>query len=487
MNSIRTHILSLAAGALLLTGCGFLDVNPKGETFDADMFSSGEGYEDALYGVYAELSSDQYLFGSYFSLVPEVMSGNALASDYRLGNMALADWTTTGPNTIRRSMWSNAYKAINHLNNIITHAREGGEDEFRYSRLYLGEALALRALVHYELLSFFGAPNWASESEKAKAIPYVTQYAFTITPFSSLDEAYQLIIDDLVEAESLLAEDEELIPAVRTNSATGFTDARITHMNLYAVDALLARVYWQWDKLDYAALYAMKVIESGKFSFRPRSAFVQPDNGSLDFNETIFGFYVGSASQNYMTRTVSAYRLNGVSSTSSVTLATDWKSLYDDGSASSGSDYRLNAWFDDGSETLVKLVNDFYYVNYSSTSTYSGSSIIGCNVFRLPEMYYIMAEYYMNLGNQDEARSYFDAVTTSRGLDPYMGHAVTLTQDRLFRERRKEMYGEGFTWLEMKKANTVRTPASGVTLSGSASYTLPIPDEETDGRNNIED
>ena len=469
-------------------GCSkFLDVNPKGETFDADMFSSGEGYEDALYGVYAEMATGEYLYGGYYHWLPEVMSGNVTAvGDYKLGNMALADWYTAGPISIRKSVWSDTYEAINHVNNIIMHVEEGGEDEFKYSKLYKGEALAIRALLHFELTRFFGAPQWADASLKAEGIPYVTDYSFSITPFSSLDGTYEMILEDLSEAERCLAEDSELVPAVRTNTAGGFTDARITHLNLYAVQALTARVYWSKGDLAKAAEYAEKVIDSGKFSFRPLSAFVQPDHGTLDLNETIFGLYVGRSSSSYQTRNNTKYRLSGSTSSTSFLLASDWRSLYDDGSAASGSDYRLGSWFDDAEETLVKLVNPIYY--NSTSSSYSGNSYLGCNILRLPEMYYIMAEYQLSLGNVSAAEEWFDAVTVTRGLDSLRTLGATLDYDRLYRERRKEFYGEGFTWHEMKKLGKDITGADGRVLDGSVAgtYTIPIPDDEYEYRNNIE-
>lgn len=192
--------------ALSVCGCSkFLDVNPKGETFDNDMFTSAEGYEDALYGIYSELSAKEDLYGGNLVWMAEVMSQNTTAlSDNTFGNLATANWKINGPTTLRKKVWSNAYTVINHLNNIIQHAEKGGENEFKHSKLYLGEALALRAMIHFDLVRYFGAPFWASEDLKAKAIPYVSRYAFSVTDYSSLDEVYDLITAELTRAESLL-------------------------------------------------------------------------------------------------------------------------------------------------------------------------------------------------------------------------------------------------------------------------------------------
>ena len=48
-------IILLACISLFFLGCGnFLDINPESEVVNDDMFSTAEGVEDALYGVYVD-------------------------------------------------------------------------------------------------------------------------------------------------------------------------------------------------------------------------------------------------------------------------------------------------------------------------------------------------------------------------------------------------------------------------------------------------
>lgn len=459
-----------------MTSCDkFLDVNPKGEVFDADMYNSAEGYEDALYGIYAQLGTDDYLYKNYLHWLPEVLAVNVSTTDDGLQSMSYGLWTKNTAFPIRKGIWANSYEVINQLNNIISHINKGGDNEFPHTGLYKGEALALRALIHFELLRLYGAPVWAPESEKARAIPYVTEYSFEITKFSSLDEAYSLIIKDLKDAETSLSEDVSLINAERTNNrGGGFTSCRIIHMNVYAVEALLARVYWSRNDLENAAVYAKKVIDSQKFNMRGVEAFNQPDNGTLDLNETIFGIY----SKKYEEENARMYGLTGSSSSSTFRLA-DYKGLYESGSSSATTDFRLTAWFDDGQQQLKKLVNPIYYA--SDNSTYSGKSILGNNILRIPEMYYIMAEALME-SDPAKATDYFNAVITTRGLDPLEGSFVT--EDLLFNERRKEFYGEGFLWHDMKRLGKDIVVSAGTTLSGSdvSTYKIPYPVGEDEAR-----
>lgn len=473
MTNAMKKTITIFIAAIMLGGCSFLDVNPKGEVFDNDMFTSAEGYEDALYGIYAELGTVNGLYSDYLYWIPEALSANVSISDNGLQYMAMGQWSAFNASSIRTTVWKSAYSTINHVNNIIGHLEKGGENQFPHSRLYKGEALALRALIHFEMLRLFGAPVWASSADKARAIPYVDRYSFSITAFSSVDEAYDKIIKDLEQAELCLEEDGQLLQAERNNaSGGGFTSCRILHMNLYAVQALLARVWWSRGDLDTAAGYASKVIESGKFTFRDKSAFVQYDNGTLDLKETIFGVYSTSSNE----KNAKKYGLS--SSGSSFILASDWKALYNDGSALTGSDYRESAWFD-GSRLRVLVNNSFI----EGTNSYSGPNILGINILRISEMYYILAEQLLS-SDPDKATGVYDQAIASRGLDKLSSLDKTLNADILFAERRKEFYGEGLHWHDCKRlGKDIKADATTI-LPGTDinTYRIPLPTSEESNR-----
>ena len=385
--------------------------------------------------------------------------------------------TTQGASATKREIWKSAYAAINHINNIIEHA-EDDIDTYRHSGLYLGEALALRALTHFELLKLFGPPYWAEDAVKKQVLPYVTKYSFDIKDFDSYDKVYDAILSDLGRAEKYLAEDETLVPAERNNTANSFTDARIAHMNLYAVQALTAKVYWSRNDLDNAEKYAEKVISSGKFSFRPVSAFVQPDNGTLDLHETIFGLFVND--ETAMMKKLSLAETVGASA---LKLATDYAVLYEK-NAGASTDYRLSAWFDPAIPACRKMVNSIFI---AGNNTYNGKSILGYDVIRLTELYYIIAEANITK-DPAKAKEYFDKVLKSRGRETLEESGEALTKDLLFEERKREFYCEGFTWFDMKMERKDILTVSGKVLPGdvAATYMLTVPDDEWESRKDIE-
>lgn len=126
-------------------------------------------------------------------------------------------------------------------------------DEFPLYGAYRGEMLAVRAMMHFDILRLF-----ASADQSKRGIPYVRTFDFSVKPFYTVGECLDFIINDLTEAENLL-ENVETIAYPRDDSQYDkFNCWRETHLNYYAVQALLARVYWYKGNNAKAAEYAEK-------------------------------------------------------------------------------------------------------------------------------------------------------------------------------------------------------------------------------------
>lgn len=458
-----------------LYGCNnFLDVSPKSEVFDDEMFSSAEGYEDALFGVYGELGSEDYLYGKYVSLlIPEAKSVNfETKGTTDISYMSYNQWSQPSVTNTLGTIWTKAYQAVGHVNNIIEHAEAETDNTYQYMKLYKGEAYALRAFIHFDLLRLYAVtPNSLNEEAKKKAIPYVVEYSHKITPYSSVNEVYNKIIDDLKKAESLLDADESLIPQVRNNSsAGGFISSRITHLNLYAVQGMLARVYWMKGDLQDASIYAKKVIDCGKFPLMEKADLLTFERGVMNLKETVFGIY----SIKYPSDCYLYLKYGG-----QLTLNSNYKELYEVPTMY-GNDERLSAWFDQAQDVCYKMMNNAYAPD--NKGVYTGNSILGFNVIRIPEMYYIMAEALLD-GNLPLATQYFDKVIASRGMLGLADRPEQLTADHIYMERRKEFYGEGQQWFNMKRLGKDVVLDASVILDGSLdeTYKLPIPISVEDG------
>lgn len=296
MKSIKQYSQTLLL-TLLLSGCGaYLDVNPKSEVTDKELFSTAEGCEDAIYGIYAEIGGERNgLYGQMLAYkYPELMTGNfTINQSDNMAYVVQRQWTHDNAIAVAEEIWTTGYKVIGHVNKALSHILPKDDSEFRHTRLYKGELLALRAFLHFEMARILRRiVRLGDAAAKAKAIPYVKSYGIQVTPYSSLDKVFEFIIADLTEAEKYLEEDATLLPVVRDNAMGDFTSNRITHFNLYAVKALLARAYWTMNDLEKAEGYAQEVIDSGKFPLKTTAgAWNSLETGTLDMQETVVGLY----------------------------------------------------------------------------------------------------------------------------------------------------------------------------------------------------
>ena len=475
MKRMKKYSYILLALPLLLGSCeAYLDVNPKSEVTDKELFSTAEGCEDAIYGIYTEMGTNKNLFAYALTFAyPELMTGNfTISQSDNLAYVVQRLWEHENAITVAENLWINGYKAIGYVNKALMHVLPKSDDEFRHIRLYKGELLALRAYLHFEMARIFAVPFASGDAAaKAKAIPYVTTYGIEVTPYSSLDKVFELIVADLTEAEKYLAADEELVTATRNNASDGFTSCRITHLNLYAVQALLARAYWTMGKLDLAEDYAEKVIDSGKFPLMTTAeAWNAVETGTLIMQETVFGLYSTQYTYNF-------YR-NHIYQGGTLALSSQYSEIYSTDLA--GTDKRYSTWFDTGNSWCIKHYNKMY-AQGESNPTYSGKSIPGPSLIRIPEMYYIVAEANLTK-DPDKATEYLDYVVKSRDLTPFAERETgKITENNIINERRKEFFADGEDFFNMKRLQLdIAIPGGNFAGTDDATYTMPIPQSVED-------
>ena len=418
--------------------------------------------------------------GDMSVLIPELLGQNFVTDDGYLIFVSRLDLENADTRKTVRTMWSASYLVISYLNNIIENLDGKNVKDFKYYNLYRGEALGLRAAIHFDLLRLFAVHvNSTDENTKAKAIPYVTKYTFKVTPFSSVEEVYEKVIADLKEAEICLTEDETLMSKIRKGGEKGFTGARELHFNLYAAQAMLARVYWMKGDLENAKKYANKVIQSEKFQFVNQEDLSTFMKRRISLSETIWGLY---------TTKISSYLYDVQLLFNKMSLPVVWRDIYKTVEENEDNyDKRYHAWFitkeynGKSKDILSKIMDES-----NDASEYTGGAYFGFSMIRIPEMYYIMAEALLEEGDKEYARDYLDAVVSARGMvkfaDRDTGKDITL--DDIMNERRKELFGEGQWWFCLKRLNRdVYVHALDATLKGSDRiYTLPLPTEELDPR-----
>lgn len=469
---------------LLLTLCfsceNFLDVRPTGEIVNNELFETAEGFEEAIYGVYSFLA-DEALYGKNmtYGLVD-------VAGQYFTGG-----WDQHWSNQLRiynykhmevrpqiDAIWESMYKGISYVNNMLENLELHDSTDFALYNVYKAEGLGLRAFMHFELLRLFSES--ILQNPNAIGIPYRERYSYQVTPFDSIETSYNKIIRDFKEAERLLSVHGEYFDREDEN-AGGFIKDRVIHMNLYAVQALLARVYWEKGDLETAKDYAMKVIGCGFFTMEEKTDVEDMVNGVISNKETIWALY----SEEFPNYTQAALYSSGGGNT--YDPKPDYRDIYEVDQY--GFDYRLDKWFqtlsDHGAAGLrcMKVVDRFK----ARLQNRPVAKLSGINMIRLPELLYIVAEYYLYQDDMTNAAQYLDKVVRARGLDGFgsVEGTVVVTRMNINNDRRKELVCEGQWFQIMKHYNMeVYEAITDQTFQPSKDiYVFPVPDNEYEYRN----
>ena len=473
MKKIFSIILT-AASLTLMTSCDdFLDITPEGQVKRDELLETNDGVEDALYGAYAQLRQSslygQELFYSSLEVMSQTLWCYGNTTTEALGKY---EYTNTNVKSIFASVWSDMYNNISNVNSVLNAPLIERASTYP-ATIYRGEALALRAFMHFDLMRLYA--EQITVNPKADGIPYATEFSLKTPPFESLEDNYKHVLADLTEAETLLADDDA------HKEASAFMTNREIHLNLHAVRALMARVYLTMGDKENALRYAKLVIEQSGRTLKTKTEVQNDLAGVLSTKECLFGV---SYSRLY---SLVSPKLQQTVSYSSLDLRSDFMEMYDQNV--SGLDYRTNAYFtaiEMGGTTKYRLskFTDIYDLQ-NNASARPTTLVQGINMIRLPEMYYIAAECLLST-DYDQALQYFNDVITNRGLEPLDGTGDnTLTQDVINTERYKEMIGEGQTFFNMKRQNlnipsydnsVTYTPANNI-------YVIPIPDAEIENRN----
>jgi len=449
---------------MLASSCkkSFLDKQPYGGLPTSEAITNAADMETALNGVYAGLRSPN-LYGRFIPLFGDLFADNVYISTTNSNRyLAFFQVNMTVNNSDAEGLWQHAYSVILDANNVINSKLSGSADVDEYR----GEALALRALMYFELVKFFAKPYTVDPN--GLGVPIVLSYdPFAKPKRNTTAEVYTQIETDLKAA----------IPLLTMERSSGYFSSA-------AAEALLARMYQFKGQWANALTTAEDVINNSGYSLLTLNqvqSYWASNTARTDRVETLFEVVndlVGNAGNDAL-----AYFYDQVGYGDA--LASE--DLYE---TYSGSDVRRDLIL-----TSSPIRGDVKVVNKYPNSRQPDKDEV--KVIRMSEVYLIAAEAAYQTNNETLAKQYLNAVATER--DPaFAGYTSTgdaLLEDILL-ERRKELAFEGHRYWDLARYNrdVVRVDIAdnytGVPLSieaGNFRRILPIPQSELDANPNIRD
>lgn len=485
MKKIRNILVVVLLTGLILPGCNsFLDIQPRGEVMDGKMFEDIQGYRDAMYGIYATMSSFD-LYGENLTwgfadqlahLYYNPTSGMGADTDISK-EISVYNYTYPEIENKINSIWGNAYKTISYINNVLAQTDPANYRESFEYRWIAGEAHGLRAFLHFDLMRWF-TENILNNPD-AGGIPYAYTFDLENKKLFTLKECYQNVLEDLTIAQHLLVDDTSSMrdQTYRLN--------RYNFMNLSAVYAMKARVFQACGKLDSAAFYAKKVIDSKLYALISTPTALKNEKRYPANSELIWGLEKRGLYDKFYNTFLAITSTNF----NYLLPRKDYEAIYKDVAFSAENhDYRWDEFFDmrkdpenedDGHEQSVFIrfldvnVNDLEAVEEEKKKT------MGVFLVRLPEMYYILAEALCE-NDLEIAWGYLNEVRKSRGLNTPLDGDLQKFKEALQNERIKELWGDGQVFMDYKRNNVTFLDAQlheNITMDNKIGV-FPWPDKE---------
>lgn len=351
----------------------FLTVEEVGRSSIPKYFSDMDGIRAAVPGAYSAVYK---YYDSEFLLYPDVAGDmvnlNAVGESVKMLSQFNFISTPEDEPMAVGHIWTYGYEALANVNNILEYLPQLKQKFVQHQEeleKIKGEALFLRALIHFDLVRVYAQPyNYTADaSHMGIPVVLVTPGPDDNKPRNTVFETYRQIIDDLTSAEEI------------------FRDLPLRdryHVSLEAIQALLAKVYLNKEDWKNAMEYADKVI--GKMSLSEGVDYVNMFQTLEEGKEAIF-------------------RLNGKLKKSAIAK------FYSPDDPVGYASQKLIDLFDDPQDIRLQLLESdaggsrYSTLKYSQPSISEGEKQIDIFVLRLSEIYLLRAEARLNLDLLTEA------------------------------------------------------------------------------------
>ncbi|MEY4935840.1 MAG: hypothetical protein RIS64_2199 [Bacteroidota bacterium] len=242
-------IYSLLILSLLVSQCGFLEETSPNDLDAQTAIKDAASANAALIGCYSSLQSSSS-YGGHFALISDVCGGNAVTGGYNYQSLdQLGLHAVTPANLLIEELWTAQYRTITNINQLLTALPTISDLAAVDKKNIEAQARGLRAMVHFDLLRFFGE-HWNQASTLGIPMIQTVQSLQDAPTRATVAATYTFILSDLNAALTLIDPSKKDIP----------------YLTKSGINALLSRVYlYKGDKVK-AAFHASEVINSGDFA-----------------------------------------------------------------------------------------------------------------------------------------------------------------------------------------------------------------------------
>lgn len=461
----------VAALAMGLSSCKkeYLDTAPTDQVSASVSFATTTNAQSVVNGIYrnmyqAYLNQDEG--GESSVMIDMDMMGEDLVNPTTGSGWFITSYRYTMHRTVNATqllfIYKYYYTLIANANAVLEHVdAAAGPDADK--KTIKGEALGIRAYAHYQLVQLF------AKRYDATAIPN-TQLGIPIILNTNLDPVKRSTVEEVY---TQIGKDLDAALAYFAGAAARVSKA---HINANVIYGLKARV--ALTKQDYTNAVTNAQLARVGFPLMSNSDYLG-GFGNAANSEWIWGV-TQIADQSSGFASFCAYMSVNFNSTH---VRTDPKCinnlLYNQITTT---DIRKQLWDPTAANTAFTPPpggSRYPYMNRKFRSFDSGNSYADLVFMRSAEMYLIEAEANARAGQFIAAQNALYPLAVNR--DPLYVKSTLVGQpliDEIMIQRRVELWGEGFRFLDLKRTNSAlnRNGANHVASVVNSFYTLPAGD-----------
>lgn len=466
---------------ILITGAlsckkGFIELNPESTVSVSALYKTDKDYQDAVIGIYANLRPQYLNFWRF---------GDLRGDDCRYGLVSQLEdirndnFTSDNSDPVLASTWKNYYSIISRANKVINSLATAGAQVTNKDR-HMGEAKFLRALAYFDLVRIYGdvpmltADLTIQEAYKVKRTAVATIYD-------------QVIIKDLQEAESKLPQK--------------YTGTDVGRATKGAAKAILGKVYLTRKDFTNAENKLREVTGLG-YALLPKWGDLWDYSKDEHHSEYIFDIEYEEGQGNLGSNFTGQFALDfqagggplvaelarrynipsgtgGDAGIPNTTIFTAFDSSPGDKRRDTTATKSLTGPNGENipiSATGVPAMDLKYMARLVGSAS---DSKVNWKVIRYADVLLMLAEAMNENGKTADATDTLNKIRTRAGAGTYSGLTQSDCREKIYLERRLELYLEGQRWFDL-----VRT---GRALQTMASYGMkdymtvfPIPQAQID-------
>lgn len=471
--------IKLAAASVLciaaLSSCEkFLTVYPSDSVTSLTAINSPSDVKTALNGVYNKMTSIYY-YGRQFLFYADYKGSDLTVFSLGRGDSDFFAFQHEENNNAHETFWRYISNDILQVCNILTEAAKledlSASDQAVLDD-YMGQAYALRAMFHFDLVRLYGYP-YLKDNGASYGVPVTTTVlsADAKPQRATVAEVYTQCIKDL----------EAALPLLSKSKTNGM-------INYYGAVAELARVYLYKGDYSNALKCAREIIGSKSYTLYEPSEWAASWKSQYG-SESIFELHVcaedGTDQAKSSPRWYTLAKGQGEGA-SGCWLASE---AFMDRLGEDETDVRWGVMQPDECALCglggVNVAPYYIPGRRGSIMKYDGdgktpATATNIKVIRLSEIYLIAAEAALATNEKDAAASYLNEI---RRRSPKLAPATesTVSIDMILDERSKELVLEGhryFDQLRLGRTITFDDTTLG-TKAGLMDYVLTPPDSRS--------